>query len=195
MHSPVARGVGGDVEEGGWGESTRVVRAANQSTATCKGPSVHHTDKHTCARTKTHIWRFTWCKVTEETNPGSREQAMEHFSSVMPRSVIGFIDFRLNGWCRCRAQTTALLWQCNILLSNKHQPGCQHEQLLLFKAVSFKGDELEWLGWRNQVRGLNVVRIIYESWGVDKLNSFVLFTSYGSRLTRKQTTEIVAFYL
>lgn len=105
-------------------------------------------------------------------------------------AVAGFIDFRLNGWCRCRAQTTALLCRCNILLSNKHQPGCQHEQLLLFKAVSFKGDELEWLGWCNQVGGLNVVHVIYENWGVDKLNSFVLFTSCGSRLTRMQTTDI-----
>lgn len=58
-------------------------------------------------------------------------------------TMLGFIDFRLNGWCRCRAQTSALLCRCDILLGNKHQPGCQREQLLLFKAVSFKGDELE----------------------------------------------------
>lgn len=67
----------------------------------------------------------------------------------LPRSSLpapGFIDWRLNGWCRCRAETTALLCWCNILLSNKHQPGCQHKQLILFRAVSFKGDEPEWLG-------------------------------------------------
>ena len=56
--------------------------------------------------------------------------------------------------------------------------------------MSFKGDELEWLGWRNQVGGLNAVHVIYENWGVDKLNSFVLFASCGSRLTRMQTTDV-----
>ncbi len=112
-----------------------------------------------------------------------------NISALWFLAVPGFIDFKLNGWCRCRAQTTALLCRSNILPSNKHQPGCQHEQLLLFKAVSFKGDELEWLGWCNQVGGLDVVCVIYENWGVDRLNSFVLFASYESRLAIELTTN------
>lgn len=69
---------------------------------------------------------------------------------------LGFIDFRLNGWCRCSKPTTTLSCTCNILLSNKHQPGCLREQLSLFKALSFKGDELECLNWCNHAGGVDV---------------------------------------
>lgn len=69
---------------------------------------------------------------------GSSEQLPE---STPP--LLRFIDFMLEDWCRCRAETTALLCWCNILPRNKHQPGCQHKRQVLFKAASFKGEGLE----------------------------------------------------
>lgn len=84
-----------------------------------------------------------------------------NISALRSLALLGFIDFRLNGWCRCRAQT-----RCNILLGNKHQPGCQREQLLLFRAVSFKGDELEWPGWCNQVGGLKLFTLFTRTEGL-----------------------------
>lgn len=67
--------------------------------------------------------------------------------------LLRFIDFMLEDWCRCRAETTALLRWCNILPRNKHQPGCQHKRRVLFKAASFKGEGLVLAGWWSTVMG------------------------------------------
>lgn len=128
-------------------------------------------------------------KHISEGSRGVRWQKRQPWSPVSISApsflpALGFIDFRLNGCCRCRAETTALLCWCNILLSNKHQPGCQHKQLVLFRAVSFKGDELEWLEWCSQVGGIWMLfTLIYRNRAIDELNGFVSSSSYWVRLT------------
>lgn len=59
-----------------------------------------------------------------------------------------------------------------IYYRNKHQPGRQCKQAFLFKAVLFKGDELEWPECCYQVGGFEVILIIYGNCGLDQMNSF-----------------------
>lgn len=97
--------------------------------------------------------------MTEEAAAGSSEQAAEHFSSAIPTIYRLWAEWLVQVQSADNCSAPAPL---DILQSNKHGPGCQQEQLLLFRAVSFKGDELEWRGWRNQVGGSNVAVVIYE---------------------------------
>lgn len=142
-------------------ESTHVVRTANQSSITCKGSTVQYTGKHICKEQK-RISESSHGVRWQNKQPQGPVHRPWNISALWFHAGLGFIDFRLNGWCRCSAQTTALFCRCNILQSNKHQPGCQHEQLLLFKAVTFKGDELEWRGWYNQAGGLDMGKMFYK---------------------------------
>lgn len=105
-----------------------------------------HTHKQTIyASAKAHRWEFVECNVLER-------QPEVQWAAPWFLPVLGFIDFILNGWCRCRAETTTLLCWCNILQSNKHQPACQQKQSPLFKGVIFKGGELERPnGWRRRL--------------------------------------------
>lgn len=54
---------------------------------------------------------------------------------------------QVQGEDKCRALPT------QYITGGKHQPTCQQGQLLLFKTVSFKGDELEWAGHHNRPGG------------------------------------------
>lgn len=78
---------------------------------------------------------------------------MEHGTFLLWfTTAVGFIDPWVNGWCRCRAQTTASLCCCNILQNNKHGLGCHHKQHSYYWRFLFlKGDEIERQGRYNHI--------------------------------------------
>lgn len=91
--------------------------------------------------TRTCVWTKQ-CKVTKESPPGSGEWPSEQFSSVVPASsriygVGGEWLVQVQSEDKCCALPT------QYITGKKHQPECQHGQVLLFKTVSFKGDERE----------------------------------------------------
>lgn len=186
MHSPVARGAGGAVggskkkkrrrkaSEGGERrlESTHVTGGANQSAATCEGPRC----KQANVSAPGHV-RGGGVHVARGGNRGRPRgglvRRLEHFSPVVPRSVR---IYRL--WAewlvQVQPQTSALLRWRNILLGNKHQPGCQHKQRLLYRAVSFGGDKLQRL-----LPCRRVVLVLYE----DNPSLFFFVASLMKRMT------------
>lgn len=147
---------------------------------------------HTLRKKNTYL-RIHMAWVDEWRQHKGPASELRSVSALKFLTVPGFIDFSLNGWCRCRAQTSALLSQCNILLGNKHQPGCQHKQLLLFKVVSVKGDELEWPGWCNEVGGLKLFTLftVCELRGL--INWIYLF--YSLHMNRTLTTEVMLSFM
>lgn len=158
----MALGVGGG--EGSWVESPHVVRAANQSAAIPEGSSL---------RRNTYMHKHISQGGDERRQPRSGEQASEHFSSVTPCGIrIYGLQAEWLVQVQSEEKRSALLCRCNILLGNKHPPGRQCKQLLLFKAVLFKGDELEWPECCYQAGGFEVIHIIYGNCGLDKMNSF-----------------------
>lgn len=93
---------------------------------------------HTCER----VWTNTYLRVTKERPPGSGERPSEQFNSVVPASsriygVGGEWLVQVQSEDKCCALPT------QYITGKKHQPECQHGQVLLFKTVSFKGDEPE----------------------------------------------------
>lgn len=95
------------------------------------------TDMVLTNKKKTTYLRVHIVRVDRTGNPRVQWAGPWNISAQRFLPALGFMDSRLNGWCRCRALTTAPLCRCNILRGCKHQPGCQREQLSLFKAVSF----------------------------------------------------------
>lgn len=82
------------------------------------------------------------CKVTKESQPGSGERLSPQFSSVAPPSS------RIYGpggeWLvQVQSEDKYRAWPTQYITEKKHQPKRQHGQVLLFKTVSFKGDEPE----------------------------------------------------